>query len=66
VGFIIQDRFKCAYAATSLNQNTFNQVTMTVTFFDPSGPPGEIDVIAAQNQQPIDTAFSLIVVCPQT
>jgi hypothetical protein len=66
VGFIIQDRFKCAYAATSLNQNTFNPVTMTITFVNPSSPPPEeIDVVAADNsKQPIDTAFSLIVVCP--
>jgi hypothetical protein len=59
------DRSKCAYAATSLNQTGFNPVTMTITFVDLSGPPGEIDVFAADNsKQPIDTAFSLIVVCP--
>lgn len=65
VVFNIQDRFKCAYAATTLNQTTFNPVTMTVTF-DLNSTPGEIEVLSADNsKQPIDTAFSLIVVCPQ-
>ena len=65
VVFNIQDRFQCAYAATTLNQS-FNAVTMTITF-DPSSTPGQIEVLSADNsKQPIDTAFSLIVVCPQT
>ena len=54
------DRLKCAYAATTIGQTTFNPVLA-----DPSSPPGEIDVFAADNsKQPIDTAFFLIVVCP--
>jgi hypothetical protein len=61
----IQDRLQYAYTATSLGQN-FNPVSMTISFDLASGP-GELLVLAADNsKQPTDTAFSLIVVCPET
>jgi hypothetical protein len=65
VVFNIQDRFQCAYTATNLGQG-LNPVSMSISFIPDSGP-GEIAVVAADNsKQPVDTAFSLIVVCPET